>query len=199
MLEEELSCDKILNGKLIGAALYLIVAEHVECSFVEIGSTKHTVPVQRYVVAALAVHDNAQRGITAGVDEEINTQVGGGVVVLGENVLISGLHTDVLRHHRGIVPSNESLVAECFGTGCIVGEHGVGVGGSINVDNHLAAASCNTTGPCSVNCSTECVVAKIFMVVDKHIVGVYIEVECEVFQVMMVYRAIYNCYTAARV
>ena len=109
------------------------------------------------------------------------------------------LLTDVLRLHRGIVPSYESLVAECLGTGCIVGEHRVGVGGGIDINHHLAASPGNATGSRCVNSSTECVVAEIFMVVDKHVVGVYIEVESEVFQVVMVYRAIHDGYMAIMV
>ena len=50
MHEFKLLLDKILDCEFIHAMIYHIVAKHVECSFVIVVGSNHTVSVQRDIV-----------------------------------------------------------------------------------------------------------------------------------------------------
>ena len=75
-LELEVLLDDVLDGELVNAVVDVIVAKHVERTFIIIGGANGSVAVECDVVARLLVHDDFQRGVGGGIDVEVQSDVG---------------------------------------------------------------------------------------------------------------------------
>ena len=75
----------VLNGQLIDAVVDVVGAEDIDAAFVEPVGPQRPTAVERDVVVGRLVHDDAQRSVGRGVDEEADVDVSGnvGAVVIG--------------------------------------------------------------------------------------------------------------------
>ena len=79
--EVERFLDDVLYRQLVSAAADGVSAEDVHATLVEPVGAQGARSVERYVVSALPVHDDAQCGIRGCVDKEVEMDISGNVVV----------------------------------------------------------------------------------------------------------------------
>ncbi len=164
----EVLLEYILDGELIYAVVYHIVAEHIERTLVKPVGSDYSVAVQRDAVSALCVHHQLQCQILRSLfDKEVDSHIRREVDVI---LFLDGRDA-VGKLRNDFVPVDEALVADGVRTCHIIYKDASGFRLGINVDDGFAALAVDAYLAGGIYRAVEGVVAKLVGVVAQEVVG----------------------------
>ena len=75
-VEGKVLLDDILDSDAVGATIDGISAEHIEVALVVVGGSDGTFAIQRNILLRIGIHQEVQRGVGCGIDEEVDVDIG---------------------------------------------------------------------------------------------------------------------------
>ena len=195
----ELLLDEILNGELVGAVVYHIVAKHVERALVEVVGANYAISVEGDVIARLLVHDQLEREVLVGVYEEVDAHIRFEI-----DVILSLFHgwspvqaVHDIRHN--LVPVDKALVADSFRTCHIIYKDAARFGLGVDIDDGFAALAVDAYLARGIDGAIEGVVAKLAGIEAQEVVRLDIEVVTQPGEVLVVDASAQDGYVAVAV
>ena len=156
-----------------------IGAEHVECAFIMIGGTDGAFTVQVDIVLRGGVHQQSHGGVGRCVDQQVQIDVG----VCGS---AGCLLVAVLTLCSRLLPVYKLLTGDGVGCRCVIHEHGILLGCHVAVDHDVVAVPVDTHIARGIYRPIEVRVAEVGKVEGQQVVGLDVEVEAQVGQVLVV-------------
>lgn len=195
----ELLLDEILDGELVGAVVYHIVAKHVERALVEVVGANYAISVQGDVIARLLVHDQLEREVLVGVYEEVDAHIRFEIDVILSLFRgwspVQAVHD--IRHN--LVPVDKALVADGVRTCHIIYKDAARFGLGVDIDDGFAALAVDAYIACGIDGAIEGIVAKLTGIEAQEVVRLDIEVVAQPGEVLVVDASAQDGYVAVAV
>ena len=195
----ELLLDEILDGELVGAVVYHIVAKHVERALVEVVGANYAISVQGDVIARLLVHDQLEREVLVGVYEEVDAHIRFEIDVILS--LFRGWRPVQTVHdiRHNLVPVDKALVADGVRTCHIIYKDAARFGFGVDIDDGFAALAVDAYLARGIDGAIEGVVAKLAGIEAQEVVRLDIEVVAQPGEVLVVDTSAQDGYVAVAV
>ena len=195
----ELLLDEILDGELVGAVVYHIVAKHVERALVEVVGANYAISVQGDVIARLLVHDQLEREVLVGVYEEVDAHIRFEIDVILS--LFRGWRPVQTVHdiRHNLVPVDKALVADGVRTCHIIYKDAARFGLGVDIDDGFAALAVDAYLARGIDGAIEGVVAKLAGIEAQEVVRLDIEVVAQPGEVLVVDASAQDGYVAVAV
>ena len=180
LLEGEVTLDDVLDGQFIDATIYNVVTIEFHATFIIIGGANDACTVQVDIVSACLVHDDLQRSVGCGMDEEVDMYVGRHIFRFC--VVVRGRRSvDQLGLERvSGYPLDKLLRANRFRTGDVVTHHGPMGRGSVYFDIYFPRLTVDVDGACSGNSSIDRIAIVRTKIITNQVVGFDMEVVAQV-------------------
>ena len=195
----ELLLDEILDGELVGAVVYHIVAKHVERALVEVVGANYAISVQGDVIARLLVHNQLEREVLVGVYEEVDAHIRFETDVILS--LFRGWSPVQALHdiQHNLVPVDKALVADGVRTCHIIYKDAARFGLGVDIDDGFAALAVDAYLARGIDGGIEGVVAKLAGIEAQEVVRLDIEVVAQPCEVLVVDASAQDGYVAVAV
>ena len=168
-----------MNSDVVCPFCHFVVTKHIEATLVIVGCLQIATPSKCNIIACARIHQQTYLCIWRRIDFQSHSEVTA-VVVVNDG--------SIARFSRYIrsSPFYEFLTGDNLWTGSIVDVEGVLLWCDVCLDDSFVLPSVNSGFALCEYCSVERVFTKIRKIICQQVLGVYIDVECQVGQFLMV-------------